>query len=134
MANALFPKFKQSLLNKEIDMDTDTIKVRLVTVAYVYSAAHQFLSDTTGAVGADQVLGAPTIVSGVFDANDSTWTAVAAGAAVTAVIIYKDTGVAGTSNLIAYLDTGFTGSPGIPVTPNGGNIVITWNASGIFAL
>lgn len=133
MANALYPRFKQSLLNKEIDMDTDTIKVRLVTAAYTYSAAHQFLSDTTGAVGTDQVLGSPTIALGVFDAADSLWSAVT-GSAVVGVIIYKDTGVAGTSNLIAFLDTGFTGSPGIPVTPNGGSIAITWNASGIFAL
>lgn len=31
----------------------------------------------------------------------------------------------------ALIDTGFTG---LPVTPNGGNITVTWNASGIFTL
>jgi hypothetical protein len=36
-----------------------------------------------------------------------------------------------TSALICFLDTGVTG---LPVTPNGGDITITWNASGIFAL
>jgi hypothetical protein len=33
--------------------------------------------------------------------------------------------------LVAYIDSSVTG---LPVTPNGGNIGITWNASGIFAL
>jgi hypothetical protein len=53
------------------------------------------------------------------------------GASVEALVIYIDTGVAGTSRLVAYIDTGVTG---LPVTPNGGDITITWNASGIFAL
>jgi hypothetical protein len=42
-----------------------------------------------------------------------------------------DTGTAATSPLVAYIDTGVTG---LPVTPNGGNITVTWNASGIFQL
>jgi hypothetical protein len=46
-------------------------------------------------------------------------------------VIYVDTGTAATSPLVAYIDTGVTG---LPVTPNGGNITVTWNASGIFAL
>ena len=46
-------------------------------------------------------------------------------------VIYIDTGVAGTSRLVAYIDTGVTN---LPVTPNGGDITITWNASGIFAI
>ena len=46
-------------------------------------------------------------------------------------MIYIDTGVAGTSRLIAYIDTGVTG---LPVTPNGGDINITWDAAGIFTL
>src|SRR5206468_222846 len=33
--------------------------------------------------------------------------------------------------LVLFEDTSVTG---LPVTPNGGNIVITWNASGIFTI
>ncbi|CQA05857.1 Bacteriophage protein [Mycobacteroides abscessus] len=40
-----------------------------------------------------------------------------------AVVIFKDTGTAGTSRLIFYLDT----ASGLPVTPNGGDINIKWN-------
>jgi hypothetical protein len=56
-----------------------------------------------------------------------TFTAVS-GASVESVNVFKDTGTPGTSNLIAYFDTG----TGLPVTPNGGDITVTWNASGIF--
>jgi hypothetical protein len=59
-----------------------------------------------------------------------TYTAVS-GATVEALVLYIDTGVAGTSRLVAYIDTGVTG---LPVTPNGGDITVTWNASGIFQL
>jgi hypothetical protein len=37
-----------------------------------------------------------------------------------AIVYYKDTGTAGTSPLIAYIDT----ATGLPVTPNGGDINI----------
>jgi hypothetical protein len=137
MASALYPLAKQSFLsqNPSIDLDTDTIKVALVNLStdYTYSSAHQFKSSVTSYSGTtDQTLGTISISLGVFDAADVTFTAVAVSGTktVAALVIYKDTGVAGTSPLIAYID-GFTA-----VTPNGGNITITWDngASKIFAL
>ena len=132
MASALYPLAKQSLLsqNPSIDLDTDTIKVALVdTGTYTYSAAHQYYSSVSGVVGTPATLASKTVTSGVFDAADVTFTAVT-GASVEALIVYKDTGSAATSPLIAYIDS----ATGLPVTPNGGDITITWNASGIFAL
>lgn len=135
MASALYNKAKESFLsqNPSIDMDTDTIKVALINVAtdYTFSASHQYMSSVTTYSGTtDQTLASKTVTNGVFDAADSTFTAVAISGSktVAALVIYKDTGVAATSPLIAYID-GFTA-----VTPNGGNIAIAWNASGIFAL
>lgn len=134
MANVLYPKFKQALLDKLHDLNTDTIKVALVTSGYTYNAAHEFVSDLGATrVGTDQTLTTPTIVSGVFDADNPAWTALT-GSAVAAIVIYASTGADGTSRLIAFFDTGFTGSPGIPFTPNGGTFNLTFNASGIFAL
>jgi hypothetical protein len=67
----------------------------------------------------------------VFDGADVTFATVS-GASVEAIVIFvKNAGAQTTWRLVAYLDTGVTG---LPVTPNGGNIGITWNASGIFAL
>lgn len=132
MANAIYPKYKEAIIQNSANSSlTGTVKVALVdTGTYTYSAAHEFLSSLTGRVGTDQTIGTKTYTNGVFDGADVTWTAVS-GASVEALVIYIDTGVAGTSRLVAYIDTGVTG---LPVTPNGGDITATWNASGIFAL
>ena len=132
MANALYPSFKVLLLTGAIDLSSQLIKAALVdTGTYTYSAAHDFFDDVTGVVGTPQTLGSKTTTSGVFDAANSTFTAVT-GNSVEAIIIYYDSTVAATSSLIAYIDTG----TGLPVTPNGGDITITWDngGNGIFAL
>lgn len=138
MANALYPKWKEALLQNSADSDLDGsgttgVYVALVdTGTYTYSAAHEFYSSLSGIVGTDQEIGATkTYASGVFDGGDVTFTAVT-GASCEALVLYrKNAGADTTWRLVAYIDTGVTG---LPVTPNGGDINITWNASGIFAL
>lgn len=133
MANALYPKWKQALLEftANNDLDGQTVKVALVTSGYTYSATDQFYSSVSASVvGTPQTIGTKTFTNGVFDGADVTFSAVT-GSQVTRLVIYIDTGSAATSPLVAYLDTGVTN---LPVTPNGGDIAITWNASGIFAL
>jgi hypothetical protein len=133
MANAIYPKFKEALLDAlaDVDLNDGTVKVALVdTDTYTYSAAHDFLDDLSGVVGTAQTIGNTTVTGGVFDGDNVTFTAVS-GAEVEALVIYIDTGNSSTSRLVAYIDTGQTG---LPVTPNGGDIQVQWNASGIFAL
>ena len=139
MANALFGLAKESLLSQSpsIDLDTDNLLVSLVRGYTVNLATHQFLSDVTGGGGGTIVatsgnLAGKTVALGVFDATDVTYVAVGAGAACETLVIYKDTGVAATSPLIAYIDS----ATNLPVTPNGGDILITWDAGAnkIFAL
>lgn len=133
MANAIYPKYKEAILQSAANsnMSSGTVKVALIdTGTYTYSAAHEFYSSVTGVVGTPQTIGTKTFTNGVFDGDNVTFTAVT-GSSVEALIIYIDTGTAGTSRLIAFIDTSVTG---LPVTPNGGDIGITWNASGIFAL
>jgi hypothetical protein len=134
MANALYPLWKQQLFSfaANNNMSTGNVTVALIdTGTYTYSAAHQFWSSASGSVvGTPQVISSKTFTSGVFDGADVTFTAVT-GNTAEALIIYIDTGTAGTSPLVAFIDTGVTG---LPVTPNGGNIAVTWNATGIFAL
>jgi hypothetical protein len=76
-------------------------------------------------------LASKSTTGGVFDAADVTITTVS-GDQFEYIIIYKDTGTASTSNLIACIDT----ATGLPCTPNGGDITITWDngANKIFAL
>lgn len=134
MANALYPLWKEQLLQftANNNLSAGTVKVALIdTGVYTYSAADQFYSSASAAaVGTPQTIGSKTFTNGVFDGADVTYTSVT-GSTVEALIIYIDTGSAATSPLVAYIDTSVTG---LPVTPNGGNIDITWNASGIFAL
>lgn len=133
MANAIYPKYKEALLDSftDIDLQNLTAKVALIdTGTYTYSDTHDFFNDVTGVVGTPQTLTTKSVTNGVFDAADVTFTSVT-GNSVEALLIYIDTGVTTTSRLVAYIDTGVTG---LPVTPNGGDITITWNASGIFAL
>lgn len=133
MANAIYPLYKQALLDQDAnsDLDDGTTKVALVdTGTYTYSAAHDFLDDLSGVVGTAQTIANTTVTTGLFDGDNVTFTAVS-GATVEALVIYIDTGTPATSRLVAYIDTGQTN---LPVTPNGGDITITWNASGIFQL
>jgi hypothetical protein len=132
MANAIYPKWKEAIVQASANSSLGgTVRVALVdTGTYTYSAAHEFLSSLTGRVGTDQTLGSKTFVNGTFDAADVAFPAVS-GATVEALVIYIDTGTAGTSRLVAYLDAGITG---LPVTPNGGNINVTWDAAGIFTI
>ena len=134
MANALYPKWKEQLLqfSANNNLSAGTVKVALIdTGTYTYDSANQFWSSaSSGSVGTPQTIGSKTFTNGVFDGADVTFTAVT-GSNVEALIIYIDTGTAATSPLVAYIDTSVTG---LPVTPNGGDVTITWNASGIFAL
>jgi hypothetical protein len=133
MANAIYPLYKQALLDASTDSDLNdgTVKVALIdTGTYTYSAAHDFYNDLSGVVGTPQTIGTTTVTNGLFDGDNVTFTAVS-GNSVEALVIYIDTGNVATSRLVAYIDTGQTG---LPVTPNGGDITITWNASGIFQL
>jgi hypothetical protein len=133
MANAIYPLYKQSLLDGDTltDINDLTVKVALIdTGAYTYSGAHQFLTSLTGVVGTAQTIANTTVTNGLFDGDNVTFSGVT-GNSVEALAIYIDTGVAATSRLVAFIDSGVSG---LPVTPNGGDITITWNVSGIFQL
>ena len=141
MSNAIYPLAKQTLLDPgnggsgAIDFNTDTISVRLVNITSTpYNAAHQFLDDLAGSgIGTDQDLASVTVTNGVLDAADLTWTAVASGSTVSGYIVYKNTGTASTSDLIAFFDHDGSSNP-ISVATNDGDITLTLNGSGIFSL
>lgn len=141
MANAIYPIYKTAILSASsnvsltVDDATDGPFCALVdTGTYTYSAAHDFNDDLTGEVGTDQRITAPTVGSvsqGTFDGNNLTYTAVT-GNSVEALVIYRHNAGANTTwRLVCYIDTSVTG---LPVTPNGGDITVTWNASGIFTI
>lgn len=138
MANAIYPEYKEFLLSAaanvslNVDDATDGPFCALVdTGTYTYNTAHDFYNDLSGIVGTDQRITGPTVANGTFDGGNLTYTAVS-GATVEALVIYRHNSGANTTwKLVAYIDTGQTG---LPVTPNGGDITVTWSGSGIFTL
>lgn len=135
MANALYDAGRQGFLDGSIDWDTDDIRVILVDTAdyTVNLATHDNLDDVVAAarVAVSASLSSKTVTAGVADAADVTFSSVT-GDPSEALVIYKHTGTESTSRLIAYIDT----ATGLPVTPNGGNITVTWDngANRIFKL
>ena len=138
MANAIYPKWKEALITGAANSalngsGTTGVYAALVdTGTYTYSAAHEFFSSViAGEVGTSQELASKTFTNGVLDAADITHPSVTGSSAEALVLYVKNAGANTTWRLVAYIDTGVTG---LPVTPNGGNIGTTWNASGILAL
>lgn len=138
MANKLYPKWKEALLQATANSDlagsgTTGVYCALVdTGTYTYSDTHQYYSDLSGIVGTPVEIGATkTYTNGVFSGANVTFSSVT-GASAEALVIYRQNAGANTTwRLVAYIDTSVTG---LPVTPNGGNITVAWNASGIFGL
>lgn len=132
MANALYDTFKEGLLNKEFDLNTDVIKAVLIDSAdYTFSAAHSDYATEVAAaakVAVSAALGSPTIALGVFDTANFTWTGVS-GDVCEAIILEDETTTP--DRLIVFYDTGMSG---MPVTPNTGDINVTVHTSGWFAL
>ena len=123
MANTFYPKGKTKILTAKIDFESATIKAALLKNTYSYSAAHEFVSDLGANIIDAQELITKTVADGVFDAADVTFPALASGNTARAIVLYKDTGVAGTSALIGYLDD----IPGLPAQTSGGDLKIAWS-------
>jgi hypothetical protein len=134
VANAVYPKGKKAILDGDVDFLTDTIKIVLVDATYTYSTAHDFLDDIAAGdrVATSAALSSKTTTDGAFDAADVTFTSLS-GNTVTSWVLFKDTGSAATSQLIAYFDT-VSGGGALSFTPNGGNFTLSFGASGIFTI
>jgi hypothetical protein len=124
-SNALYPKYKQALLNKEADMDTDIIKATLIDSAdYTYGSAHASyatdIATSAAKVAVSPQLTSPTIVDGVFDTADFTWTAVT-GDPSEAIVLWDDTTTSPTADLlVAFYDTGMNSGQGCLSLPMAG--------------
>jgi len=131
MASVVYPKAKESFLKADLDLDSTIRAVLIDTGTYTYNAAHDNYDDLSGVVGSESgALASKTFTNGTFDAADITFTAVT-GNTVEAIVLFLDTGTASADKLVCYIDSA---SSGLPVTPNGGDITVAWNASGIFSL
>lgn len=145
MANNFYDAFRQEQFGDAagpghgaVDFEADTLKVLLVDSAdyTVALATDQDHADVTagGIVATSGALSGKAITiatnQATFDHTDVTWSAVS-GDQSELVVYYKDSGASATSLLICVFDTF---ASGMPVTPNGGDIVLQVNASGVFTV
>ena len=139
MTNALFTAYRATMLGNgtAVDLDADTIRCMFVDHAddTPVAATDDFIDDIASAarvpaIASCPALGSKTTTSGTFDAADPVFTSLT-GDQVESLIFFKDTGTEATSNLLVFMDTF---SSGMPLTPNGGNVTVVLNASGIFTL
>lgn len=122
----MYDKGRDKFAGGDIDWTNDTIKAVLVD-ANDYTkdlVNHEFLTDIPSAAR----VASATLANksrpnsdGACDADDVVFSSVT-GDESEQIIIYKDTGDENTSPLICNFDT----ATGLPVTPNGGDITVSW--------
>ena len=125
--NALYEGARRRMLQGQLNVLTDTLKVYLVDAEYytVDTAGHEFLSSVPAPAriaGPITLSNKAVTTAGAFDADDVTFSSVS-GASGEAIILYKDSGDEATSPLILYLGA----ATGLPITPNGGDISAVWD-------
>lgn len=140
MASGWYTKGLLKVLNGNVDLLTDDLKVMMVdTAGYTVDLdADEFISAipsgervaVSGNLASKTVTidTAPTPDKVVFDAADALFTAVS-GDPTEAVVLFKDTGNPATDVLIAYFD-----GASVAFTPNGNNVTCEFSASGILRL
>jgi len=138
---AIYNQFKSKLVDgSDVDLINDTIKVALLADTYVPDIdTQEFWSDVvahevsgSGYTAGGQTLSGKALAvdtvndRSVFTADDVEW----AGATLTArfLAVYKDTGVAGTSELLGYIQ--FATNQSV----SGANFVIQWGSVGILTI
>jgi len=125
--NQLYDSAREAFLIGQIDWSTHTIRAVLIdTTKYTVSiSGHAWLSDISAdaRVATSAPFSSKTTAAGVAGAASATFTSVS-GPECKALAIYRDTGTASTSRLIAYI----TSATGLPVTPNGGTITVVFDS------
>jgi hypothetical protein len=137
MADIVYNSVKKKLLEKSIDFVNDTIRVALLSSAYSPSQDNdEYLDDViayeiagTGYSSWGTAITGKTVTQdntnnlGKFDGDDVVWPSATFTARY--AVVFKSTGVTGTSPLIRLLDFGTVKSP------SGVDFQITWHSDGI---
>lgn len=141
MASSNYTNYKLAAISGSIAPSTDTIKLALLKSTYTPDLDnHKFFSDvsaqessgagyTTGGIAATSKTLTQDSVNhrGVFDCDDAQW-ASSTIADARYLLVYKSTGTAGTSPLMALIDLGGTKST------SGDTFYVQFAATGVFYL
>lgn len=138
MASKLYGSFIGKALNKEIDWDTDTIKVALLTSSYTPDQdADDYFNDVSSfqVTGTGYTAGGATLANKtatytgatnklVLDADDVSWTSSSITARY-AVVYNSSPSTDATRPLIGFVDFGTN------QTTSNGTFTIVWDSNGI---
>lgn len=134
MASGMYNRFKANLMNKEIDLEADTIRVLLLDNSHAFSAAHNQKSEIvaneisgTGYTVNGAALATKAVTQGAstkWDADDTEWTTATFSA--WHGVLYDDT--MASDDLIASIDFG-----GEKIV-SAGTFKIQWHVNGIVTL
>lgn len=133
--SSIYDAARESFLKGLIDFSTDSIRAKLVSTAYTYSASHSTVADVAAStLSTSPALTSKTTTAGVANAASVTFTAVPGGADGKAIVLYQHVAGDNTDKIICYIDQ--TSDSSLPVTPNGGDIIVNWDtgANKIFKL
>jgi len=135
MASGIYNRFKANLMNKEIDLEADSIIVILLDDSHAFNAAHNVIGDVDanelptagGYTQKTEVLAGKAVTQAAttkWDGTDAEWAAATFSA--WHAVLYDDT--IATDDLICSFDFG-----GEKVV-TAGTFTIEWNAAGIITL
>lgn len=135
----------------QIDLSTTTLRVLLFDASQAYTIdrqAHEFVGDVIGAAATElsdasysrqPIANAAVTVDGtdgevVVDADDVTWTGLDGGEEIQGWIVYEQVGGDDTTpadDPIIAIEDEVTNSSGNPVTTNGSDVTLQFDAEGI---
>lgn len=129
------------LADGTVDLDTDTIKVALVSSAYTFSAAHTVWADASAAeiTGIGYTAGGValanktlTLGSGIltFDADDAVWSA--STLVARRAVVYKEGTANGLTNPLLF--SCLMDNTPADVSSTNSDFTIVWSGSGIISL
>lgn len=125
MSNSLYDSGRTLMLSG-FDWAATSVDAYLIdTTKYAVDVTNHSVMTSVAAnarVAGPIPLASKAVVGGAADAADVTFPSVV-GATSQAILLVKHTGADATDTLIAYIDT----ATGLPITPNGGDIIIVWD-------
>ena len=136
VTNKWYGKAFLSMANKEVDLDSDDIKVLLVTASYTFDQdTHQYLSSITNELSGGGYARVALTGEAIsydagtnvmkFDANDAAFAGLTTTTARAAVVFDNTPASDATRPLLQFVDFG------ADVTVTAGTLTVTWNAAGI---
>jgi len=133
MSSGIYNQYKADLLNKEVDMEADTIKVMLMNTSHSFTATDTDAGDVsanemtgTGYTAGGQTLSGGAVTEGAttkFDATDSAWSSATFSAYH--AVLYN---TSNSNNLICSFDFGAEKAVA------GGTFTVQWDTAGVLTL